>query len=68
MNQPPGSTVRFRLPDDRDELARLKRLTGLDYESVPESLLQRPPAADTSKKRNSRGDSRDGTDAQPGIR
>ncbi len=34
-NQP----ARFRLKDDQAELARLKRLTGLDFDTVPESLL-----------------------------
>ena len=29
----------FRLRRREDELARLKRLTGLDFEQVPESLL-----------------------------
>lgn len=37
--QPTNRPARFRLKDDRAELARLKRLTGLDFESVPESLL-----------------------------
>lgn len=66
---PPRQPARFRLPDDRDELARLKRLTGLEYESVPESLLNRRPAdvaEDTQKK--ARGDSRDGNSAQPVTR
>ncbi len=31
--------ARFRLKDDQAELARLKRLTGLDFDAVPESLL-----------------------------
>ncbi|MFP5383686.1 MAG: hypothetical protein ACLGHG_06415 [Gammaproteobacteria bacterium] len=31
--------ARFRKPGDHDELARLKRLTGLDYETVPVSLV-----------------------------
>ncbi len=36
--------TRFRRPDDQEELARLKRLTGLDFSEVPCSLLdpQRP--------------------------
>lgn len=40
-----GSLVRFRRPDDRQELARLKKLTGLDYETVPVSLVS-PAHAD----------------------
>lgn len=31
--------TRFRRADDREELARLKRLTGLDFSEVPRSLL-----------------------------
>lgn len=42
MKPDPSPSSRFRLADDRAELARLKRLTGLDYEQVPESLLQPP--------------------------
>lgn len=34
--------TRFRRPDDREELARLKRLTGLDFTEVPRSLLDAP--------------------------
>lgn len=40
MKPYPSPPSRFRLADDRAELARLKRLTGLDYAQVPESLLQ----------------------------
>lgn len=65
---PPDSPARFRLPDDSAELARLKRLTGLDYESVPESLLNRQPAATDDTKKKSRGDARGGTGAQPVVR
>lgn len=38
--------ARFRKPGDHEELARLKRLTGLDYETVPVSLLS-PAQADS---------------------
>ena len=31
--------ARFRKPGELEELARLKRLTGLDYETVPVSLV-----------------------------
>lgn len=69
MTQPSqDSPARFRLPDDSAELARLKRLTGLDYESVPESLLNRQPEVADDTKKKSRGDARDGTDAQPVVR
>lgn len=39
MNASSARPARFRLKDDRAELARIKRLTGLDFDSVPESLL-----------------------------
>lgn len=34
-----GPVTAFRKPGDREELARLERLTGLAFESVPDSLL-----------------------------
>ncbi|MFZ5723438.1 MAG: hypothetical protein ACOY33_07235 [Pseudomonadota bacterium] len=37
---------RFRHPDQQAELARLKRLTGLDFQAVPQSLL--PQTADVA--------------------
>lgn len=47
MKRRTDSVTKLRQPDDREELARLKRLTGLDFGSVPDSLLdpQRDPVA-----------------------
>lgn len=45
MPAAPRDTAAFRHPDKHSELARLKRLTGLEFDSVPVSLLQPEPAA-----------------------
>ena len=37
--QPATKVARFRHGGEQEELARLRRLTGLDFTSVPESLL-----------------------------
>lgn len=39
MPRQPSNVSGFRKPEDLEELARLKRLTGLEFETVPESLL-----------------------------
>lgn len=51
-----GSVTAFRKPGDREELARLERLTGLAFESVPDSLLspRHTPADGTDTDANFR--------------
>lgn len=44
------SIHRFRRPGDREELARLKRLTGLDFTEVPASLLGEPEPDDDPRE------------------
>jgi|JI10StandDraft_1071094.scaffolds.fasta_scaffold3214000_1 hypothetical protein len=44
------SIAHFRRRDDRDELARINRLTGLSFETVPCSLVNRAAAEPVSPK------------------
>lgn len=45
MSRKPGKVEFFRNTGKREELARLERLTGLQFESVPESLLRQEAPA-----------------------
>ena len=43
MNRHTPGVTRLRKRSDSEELARLKRLTGLDWDTVPQSLLAPGP-------------------------
>lgn len=42
-----GNVLAFCMPEARDELARLNRLTGLQFDSLPASLLTTGPIGET---------------------
>ena len=60
-----GNIAVFRKPGDREELARIRRLTGLDYTSVPVSLINRSEHPAEGDLAGQDGPARTG---RPGIR
>lgn len=60
-----GNVATFRKQGEREELARIRRLTGLDYTSIPVSLINHGERASEAATAGQQGSARTG---RPGIR